>query len=259
MPTLRPSTGSTLRSSNSGSPELAEHGDKVKAVMPVHIGGQASTWTRSWHWPGSIAGDRGRRSPRVPDDRRERKRHRERAQVAHGRLDRARHGVQLLCHQDHRHRRRRHADNGRRPNGGAGPPDAAARRQQGRLEFEALRRCHPGITKFLLRASNTISPMSRRRLAWCNCRRGQSCRTGGWRLPGETAAAFAGQAGLEQPVLRHPDHVCAWTTRHRAAESRPAQHRPRSVHSRELDVHGVGCSVHFIPLHLQPYGGIATS
>ena len=65
-------------------------------------------------------------------------------------------------------------------------------------------------------------------------------------------AAFAGQAALEPPVLRHPDDTCAWHLYIvRLNLDRLAIDRDRFT--RELDARGVGCSVHFIPLHMQPY------
>lgn len=65
-------------------------------------------------------------------------------------------------------------------------------------------------------------------------------------------AAFAGQPALEPPVLRHATETCAWHLYIvRLNLDRLAIDRDRFT--RELEAHGIGCSVHFIPLHLQPY------
>ena len=66
------------------------------------------------------------------------------------------------------------------------------------------------------------------------------------------SAAFAGQAALEPPTSRHAADVCAWHLYIlRLNLERLAIDRDRFT--RELDARGVGCSVHFIPLHMQPY------
>jgi dTDP-4-amino-4,6-dideoxygalactose transaminase len=65
-------------------------------------------------------------------------------------------------------------------------------------------------------------------------------------------AAFADQPALERPVLRHAADTCAWHLYIvRLNLDRLAIDRDRFT--RELEARGIGCSVHFIPLHLQPY------
>jgi dTDP-4-amino-4,6-dideoxygalactose transaminase len=65
-------------------------------------------------------------------------------------------------------------------------------------------------------------------------------------------AAFAGRSGLEPPVVRHAADVCAWHLYIlRLDLERLAIDRDQFT--RELEARGIGCSVHFIPLHLQPY------
>jgi dTDP-4-amino-4,6-dideoxygalactose transaminase len=65
-------------------------------------------------------------------------------------------------------------------------------------------------------------------------------------------AAFAGQPALEPPVLRHATDTYAWHLYIlRLNLDRLAIDRDRFT--RELEARGIGCSVHFIPLHLQPY------
>ena len=66
------------------------------------------------------------------------------------------------------------------------------------------------------------------------------------------SAAFAGQVGLEPPALRHPNDVCAWHL-YIVRLNLDQLSIDRDQFTRELDALGVGCSVHFIPLHLQPY------
>ena len=53
-------------------------------------------------------------------------------------------------------------------------------------------------------------------------------------------------------MLRHPDDVCAWHL-YIMRLSLDQLTIDRDQFTRELDARGVGCSVHFIPLHLQPY------
>jgi dTDP-4-amino-4,6-dideoxygalactose transaminase len=65
-------------------------------------------------------------------------------------------------------------------------------------------------------------------------------------------AAFAGQVGLDPPVLRDPDDVCAWHL-YIMRLNLDQLTIDRNQFTRELDARGIGCSVHFIPLHLQPY------
>jgi dTDP-4-amino-4,6-dideoxygalactose transaminase len=65
-------------------------------------------------------------------------------------------------------------------------------------------------------------------------------------------AAFANQPGLAPPLLRHAADVCAWHLYIlRLNLERIIINRNQFI--RELEARGVGCSVHFIPLHLQPY------
>jgi dTDP-4-amino-4,6-dideoxygalactose transaminase len=65
-------------------------------------------------------------------------------------------------------------------------------------------------------------------------------------------AAFADQPGLAPPVLRHAADVCSWHLYIlRLNLDRITIDRDQFI--RELEARGVGCSVHFIPLHLQPY------
>jgi len=71
-------------------------------------------------------------------------------------------------------------------------------------------------------------------------------------IAGRYDAAFTGQPALEPPVLRHATNICAWHLYIlRLNLDRLAIDRDRFT--RELEVRGIGCSVHFIPLHLQPY------
>ena len=53
-------------------------------------------------------------------------------------------------------------------------------------------------------------------------------------------------------MLRHPDDVCAWHL-YIVRLNLDQLSIDRDQFTRELDARGVGCSVHFIPLHLQPY------
>jgi dTDP-4-amino-4,6-dideoxygalactose transaminase len=65
-------------------------------------------------------------------------------------------------------------------------------------------------------------------------------------------AAFTNQPGLAPPLLRHAADVCAWHLYIlRLNLGRISIDRDQFI--RELEARGVGCSVHFIPLHLQPY------
>ena len=61
------------------------------------------------------------------------------------------------------------------------------------------------------------------------------------------------QPALEPPVLRHADRHLRMASLHHAAQSRPTLHRSRPLHARTGYARGIGCSVHFIPLHMQPY------
>ncbi|MPZ57888.1 MAG: aminotransferase class I/II-fold pyridoxal phosphate-dependent enzyme [Rhizobiales bacterium] len=66
------------------------------------------------------------------------------------------------------------------------------------------------------------------------------------------SAAFSGHPAIEPPVLRRPEDVCAWHLY--VLRLNPDRLTiDRDQFTRELDARGVGCSVHFIPLHLQPY------
>ncbi len=229
-----------------------EHGDKVKAVMPVHIGGQACEMDKivalAGHHHLAIVEDAAHAFPTTAESASVTASERKARMVGSiGTRDR----VQLLCHQDHRHRRRRHADHGRRPDGGAGPPDAAARRPARTPGIAAPRRCHRGITKSLpglqIQSHDVASA-----LGMVQLQRGQELLDRRVAIARRYNAAFAGQVGLEPPVLRHPDDVCAWHL-YIVRLNLDQLTIDRDQFTRELDARGVGCSVHFIPLHLQPY------
>lgn len=65
-------------------------------------------------------------------------------------------------------------------------------------------------------------------------------------------AAFQGHPALETPVHRHPENTHAWHLYVlRLNLERLTIDRNRFIE--EMAQRGVGCSVHFIPLHLQPY------
>ena len=65
-------------------------------------------------------------------------------------------------------------------------------------------------------------------------------------------AAFAGHPALEIPLQRHVGDIHAWHLYVlRLSLERLTIDRNQFIH--EMAQRGVGCSVHFIPLHLQPY------
>jgi dTDP-4-amino-4,6-dideoxygalactose transaminase len=65
-------------------------------------------------------------------------------------------------------------------------------------------------------------------------------------------AAFADQPALERPVLHHAADTCAWHL-YIVRLNLDRLAIDRDQFTRELEARGIGCSVHFIPLHLQPY------
>lgn len=65
-------------------------------------------------------------------------------------------------------------------------------------------------------------------------------------------AAFTGNVALEPHIMRHPADASAWHL-YILRLNLDRLTIDRNRFTQELDARGVGCSVHFIPLHLQPY------
>ena len=65
-------------------------------------------------------------------------------------------------------------------------------------------------------------------------------------------AAFTGNPALEPQIMRHPADASAWHL-YILRLNLDRLTIDRNRFTQELDARGIGCSVHFIPLHLQPY------
>lgn len=176
-----------------------EHGDKVKAVMPVHIGGQACEMDKIVALAGqhrlAIVEDAAHAFPTTAES----------ASVTAG--ERKSRMVGSIGHATaFSFYATKTIATGE---GGMLTTDDDRMAERVRLmrlhgvskdaSIEAPRRCRLGTTKSLRRASNTISPMSRQRLAWCNCKEARSCWTGGWRSPGDTVPRSPDRWGLNRP------------------------------------------------------------
>jgi dTDP-4-amino-4,6-dideoxygalactose transaminase len=229
-----------------------EHGDKVKAVMPVHIGGQACEMDKivalAGHHRLAIVEDAAHAFPTTVESASvtasERK-PRMVGSIGHatafsfyatktiatgegGMLttddDRVAERVRLM---------RLHGVSKDAWNRGSSP--------QPSWYYEVLA---PGFKYNLTDVASA--------LGFVQLQRGQALLDRRVAIASRYDAAFVGHVGLETPALRHPGDVCAWHL-YVLRLNLDQLTIDRDQFTRELDARGVGCSVHFIPLHLQPF------
>ncbi len=82
--------------------------------------------------------------------------------------------------------------------------------------------------------------------------RAQSFRSRRENIANQYHAAFLGKTAFEVPLQRHPDDMHAWHL-YVLRLNLEQLTIDRNQFIQEMAQRGVGCSVHFIPLHLQPY------
>ncbi len=156
----------------------------------------------------------------------------------------------VLRQQDDHDGRGRHGDDRRRRARRSHAPDVAARPVAGRLGA-LLRRREAGTTGSSRRASSTTSPTSPRRSASTSSRGPRRCGRSARRSPGGSRRPSPGRTSSR--CRRMPDdRIHAW-------HLFPIRLRlerlsiDRNAFIDELRERGVGCSVHWRPLHLHPY------